>query len=162
MNAVARHIRICSDHQRSMVQTLTGSVTVADLVGDSAAPGPGMALVDVPPVVDPGAPALSDEAWVPATEVLSTSPSAIDPFQEFFAPTTQAPAGPFDGLIAAVAAPSTRRPLRVGPLPPRSRYMMRVASVDRPHRATKRNYDYFEELNAALADLRDRKPTSRG
>jgi hypothetical protein len=40
--------------------------------------------------------------------------------------------------------------------------MMRVASVDRPHRATKRNYDYFEELNAALADLRDRKPTSRG
>jgi hypothetical protein len=29
--------------------------------------------------------------------------------------------------------------------------MVRVAPVGQPHRATKRNYDYFEELNARLA-----------
>ena len=29
--------------------------------------------------------------------------------------------------------------------------MVRVAPVGQPHRATKRDYDYFEELNAKLA-----------
>jgi hypothetical protein len=29
--------------------------------------------------------------------------------------------------------------------------MVRVAPVGRPHRATKRNYDYFEALNSNLA-----------
>jgi len=31
--------------------------------------------------------------------------------------------------------------------------MLRVSPVARPHRATKRNYDYFDRLNAELANL---------
>jgi hypothetical protein len=161
MDAVARHIRISSDHQRSMVQILRGSGTVAALVGDSTEPGPDMDLASLAPVVDPGAPALADETWVRVAGLASTPSSSFDPVEGFFAPTTQAPAGPFDGIISAVATPSTRRP-PVGPLPPRSRFMMRVARVDRPHRATKRDYDYFEELNAALAALANKDAAERG
>ena len=58
--------------------------------------------------------------------------------------------GPFDDFIAAVTnTPST--PVAPPPLPPPSRFMVRVAPVRKPHRSTKRNYDYFEELNASLA-----------
>ena len=39
----------------------------------------------------------------------------------------------------------------VEPLP--ERFMVRVATTGRPHRATKRNYDYFDELNASLAAI---------
>ena len=144
MNEVAWHIRICSDHQRSLVQILRGSVTVAA------------------PVVDPDAPTLVGGAWIPTAAVISSSPDVLDPFRVFYSPTTQAPASPFDDLLAAVAHPKGRRPVRVGPLPPRSRFMMRVAPVDRPHRATKRNYDYFQELKAALEALADKDPTDRG
>jgi hypothetical protein len=62
-----------------------------------------------------------------------------------------APPGPFDEFLAAVTDPGPD-PLRsAGPLPPPSRFMVRVAPVGKPHRATKRNYDYFEELNLRLA-----------
>jgi hypothetical protein len=37
--------------------------------------------------------------------------------------------------------------------------MVRVAKVGRPHRATRRNYDYFEDLNAALAAKQDERPS---
>jgi hypothetical protein len=33
------------------------------------------------------------------------------------------------------------------------RNMLRVSPVARPHRATKRNYDYFDRLHAELANL---------
>jgi hypothetical protein len=33
--------------------------------------------------------------------------------------------------------------------------MVRVSPVDRPHRSTKRDYDYFEELNAQLAATKE-------
>jgi hypothetical protein len=33
--------------------------------------------------------------------------------------------------------------------------MVRVTPVDRPHRSTKRNYDYFEELNAQLVATKE-------
>lgn len=55
----------------------------------------------------------------------------------------------FDEVVAAIA----QRPGEVprGVLPPASRFMVRVARVGEPTRPTKRNYNYFEELNAALA-----------
>jgi hypothetical protein len=37
--------------------------------------------------------------------------------------------------------------------------MVRVAPVKKPHRATKRNYDYFEELNNSLKQLGDSQST---
>jgi flagellar basal body rod protein FlgC len=58
----------------------------------------------------------------------------------------RADAGPFQDLIAAV---SGSRAAEAGGEQQGSR--LRVANVGRPHRPTKRNYDYFEELNAALA-----------
>jgi hypothetical protein len=61
------------------------------------------------------------------------------------------PVGPFDEFIAAVTDPETDHRAPAGPLPPPSRFMVRVSPVGQPHRATKRNYDYFEELNARLA-----------
>jgi len=59
----------------------------------------------------------------------------------------------FDDLIDAVTSSSAEaaEPLILGP---RSRYMVRVAKVGKPHRPTRRNYDYFEELNAMLAAQR--------
>jgi len=58
----------------------------------------------------------------------------------------------FDDLIAAVTSPAPAEP---AVQPPRSRYMVRVAKVGRPHRPTRRNYDYFGELNAKLAAQRE-------
>ena len=61
---------------------------------------------------------------------------------------------PFDDLITAVSTSRRARKL-LGPLPPARRFMVRVAPVSRPHRSTKRDYDYFEELNASLKKLAD-------
>ena len=61
------------------------------------------------------------------------------------------PAGPFDEFIAAVTDPEATHLAPAGPLPPPSRFMVRVSPVGQPHRTTKRNYDYFAELNARLA-----------
>ena len=55
----------------------------------------------------------------------------------------------FDDLVAAITGASV--PAEPATRPPRSRYMVRVAEVGKPHRPTRRNYDYFEELNAKLA-----------
>jgi len=57
---------------------------------------------------------------------------------------------PFADLFAAI---SNSRPFSLdgaATLPPSSRFMVRVAKVGKPHRTTKRNYDYFGELNVAL------------
>ena len=61
------------------------------------------------------------------------------------------PAGPFDDFIAAVTKSTSGPETPPPPLPPPSRFMVRVAAVGKPHRSTKRNYDYFEALNASLA-----------
>jgi hypothetical protein len=58
--------------------------------------------------------------------------------------------GPFDELFEVVSQ-THRESVRTGPLPPRTRFMVRVARVPKPSRTTKRNYNYFEELNSALA-----------
>ena len=62
-----------------------------------------------------------------------------------------APPGPFDEFIAALTDAPTGPLAPMAPLPPPARFMVRVAPVGQPHRTTKRNYDYFEELNAKLA-----------
>ena len=62
-----------------------------------------------------------------------------------------APTGPFDEFIAALNNAPAGAPAPMTPLPPPGRFMVRVAPVGQPHRATKRNYDYFKELNARLA-----------
>ncbi len=51
----------------------------------------------------------------------------------------------------AVPAPATV----AGTVPPVGvpRHMLRVTPPQRPHRPTKRNYDYFERLRNQLADL---------
>ena len=59
---------------------------------------------------------------------------------------------PLEDVIAAVTAPSE---VLAGVEPNSPRFMVRVAKVDRPHRPTKRNYDYFAELEAALAARRE-------
>src|SRR5664280_3320652 len=66
------------------------------------------------------------------------------------------PPSAFDDLIAAVTAAPTGPTGPTGPQirPPRSRYMVRVARVGGPHRPTRRNYDYFGELNARIAAQR--------
>jgi hypothetical protein len=66
------------------------------------------------------------------------------------------PLSPFDELFASVTAPfgsaETGRSIDAPP----SRFMVRVAAVEQPHRTTKRDYDYFKELNAALAERNGR------
>ncbi len=56
--------------------------------------------------------------------------------------------GPFDDLLGdlgnTLEAPNL-------PLPPPDRFRVRVARVPKPHRATKRDYNYFVELDALLA-----------
>jgi hypothetical protein len=59
--------------------------------------------------------------------------------------------GPFDDFFDAVTGSAIGPTQPMAPLPPPTRFMLRVARVGQPHRATKRNYDYFEELNANLA-----------
>jgi hypothetical protein len=70
-----------------------------------------------------------------------------DPAVPRVAPTPAAALGPFDDFIATV----TGTGVPPAPLPPPARFMVRVAPAQKPHRPTKRNYDYFEELNVRLA-----------
>jgi len=67
----------------------------------------------------------------------------------------------FDDLVSSVTSALTDVP-RLPVVPPPSRFMVRVARTARPHRATKRNYDYFDELTAALeaveSESRPRRP----
>ena len=99
----------------------------------------GAAVTDQYPAQPP--PVAIDDHPVKATENVIHGPSGQG----------QRPPGPFDGLLEAFTLSSEQsgRPSR--PLPPPSRFMVRVAAVSKPHRATKRDYDYFAELNAALA-----------
>jgi hypothetical protein len=60
-----------------------------------------------------------------------------------------------EDVIAAVTAPQDAL---AGVEPNSPRFMVRVANVDRPHRPTKRNYDYFKELDAALAARHGEQP----
>jgi hypothetical protein len=87
--------------------------------------------------------AIEPEVGGEATHPLAAEPVVQD------RPTT--PPGPFDEFITALTLAPTDPPEPMPPLPPPSRFMVRVAPVGQPHRTTKRDYDYFEELNAKLA-----------
>jgi hypothetical protein len=94
----------------------------------------------------------SVEVMRPQREPLDVTRSEVDEV-----PVPRA-SGPFDDLFEAVTR-SSGWPNR--PLPRPSRFMVRVAAVPKPHRATKRDYDYFTELNAALAaKARETSPSS--
>jgi len=71
---------------------------------------------------------------------------------------------PFDAVFAAVASASDTVEAEAPRVePPRSRFMVRVAKIGSPHRPTRRNYDYFEELNEALAVQRvEHRATDEG
>jgi hypothetical protein len=77
----------------------------------------------------------------------------------------QTPVGPspiaslFDEVVAAIARPRFDIDSS-GVRPPPSRFMVRVAQVGMPARATKRNYNYFQELDAVLAERHLASPAS--
>jgi hypothetical protein len=73
-------------------------------------------------------------------------------------PVTAPTSSPFDDIIAAVSGPLGCGAGSKVIDAPRSRFMVRVAKVDKPHRTTKRDYDYFEALNAALAEQQRHQP----
>jgi hypothetical protein len=75
-------------------------------------------------------------------------------------PAVEQTSSPFDSVFEAVSGAVTWKPDR--PLPPASRFMLPVATVGRPHRSTKRNYDYFEDLNRALAARRAEEQRNQG
>jgi hypothetical protein len=87
--------------------------------------------------------------WRTGSPVLESGPSSTSQFEDLHKAVARPALSPFDDLIAAVTAVETAQ-LQVQPNSPR--FMVRVVDVGRPHRSTKRNYDYFEELDATLAE----------
>lgn len=69
------------------------------------------------------------------------------PLSPSWAPTSSV--DPFGDLIEGVSSGPDLNLHHAGL--PTSRFMVRVATVPQPHRATKRNYNYFEALDATLA-----------
>lgn len=93
-----------------------------------------------------------------AVEVARPSERSQGPTPWTPTPPLPAPLSAFEEMISAVAFHKTA-PAQL--LAPPSRYMVRVAPVGKPHRATKRKYDYFETLNVLLAaEEPDRGPTA--
>lgn len=84
---------------------------------------------------------------------LDPKATPISPFEGFLQAVASPVLSPFDDLIAAVTSARTAR-LATQPTSPR--FMVRVADVGRPHRSTKRSYDYFSELNTLLAERANR------
>jgi hypothetical protein len=77
--------------------------------------------------------------------------TAPEPYASSVAAPDPTAGSPFDELFAAVSALSAATTVSRVIEAPASRFMVRVAKVNKPHRATKRQYDYFEDLNTALA-----------
>lgn len=86
-----------------------------------------------------------------AGSVRQKDPPPSNPLDDLISAIYEPPTSQFDDVIAAVSESPTQRASRLGPPPPPERFRVRVAPVGRPHRTTKRNYDYFEELNTKLA-----------
>jgi len=159
---LADWIRSLSERDRQLAVAIAGLGT-GTAAGSQPGTGPAeshpngtMGAAPLPPTVGhdecpseapPPAPGDSD-----ATDSASPgAPPPLHPLDDFISSiSTSGPASPFDDLITAVARQPTRGP-SAGPLPPPARFRVRVAEVGRPHRATKRNYDYFEELNSEIA-----------
>jgi hypothetical protein len=162
----AQRIRICADHQRSLVAAFSGLRQQAS-VRSQARPSEHTDEAAMSVATLSSAPDAHEAAWWDPTPSLDSKPDAwiaLDraesqppstPFEgSTIPPEAEEPSTPFDDLVTAVST-SRRAKKLVGPLPPPRRFMVRVAAVSKPHRSTKRNYDYFEELNASLKKLAD-------
>ncbi len=67
---------------------------------------------------------------------------------------------PFADLVAALSAEQTNEPCHYSAPP--SRFMVREVKVGRAPRATKRNYNYFQELEVALARQQAERLRTKG
>ncbi len=181
MDRVTARIGAWSQRERALAHCLVAGLALPnDPVGPLLHPGPLATVrtaVDAPAVtpVDhatsrfpAGETALVEDPWVrivpqplpmadpvfgPDLPSPGPGPAGIlvegrsrQPFED---PNPPQSFGPFDELVDAVRC--VNRSARARTLPPAERFMVRVAAVQKPHRATKRNYDYFEELDAVLA-----------
>lgn len=97
------------------------------------------------PVVAPSHPAPSENPLDALVRSVSSSPA--DSFDN-----------PIEALMRSMNEASGGAPQPAGDPPPVSRYMVRVARTGQLHRRTKRNYDYFNELNVALARVEGEVP----
>ena len=136
-------IRMLSEHERRLVSILAGSrARIATQPQSGCAER--RSHQDMEVALDPEIPV---GFYNPEPVTVSFPPN---PLTELISTISQYPPSPFDELVAAVSESPAERWRRSGPPPPPERFRVRVASVGRPHRATKRNYDYFEDLSAAL------------
>jgi hypothetical protein len=163
---VAERIRICADHQRSLVAMFSGirqgapTESPARPSESTRETAMSVATLSAPPDAHRAAPSDPTQCLDPR----STDWIALDSVELMHVSTqidgntdtaaTEQPSTSFDDLVTAVSTSRRARKL-LGPLPPARRFMVRVAPVSKPHRSTKRNYDYFEELNASLKKLAD-------
>jgi hypothetical protein len=171
---VADRIRIWSGQKQVLADRLADlrSGPVADIVDLHEEPAP-LVSWDLEPPPAPPVPVVEDlwepapvDHWTPVTAEPSVPLRSETTLWEATesGPTTESDRrlGPFDELFEVVSKPtrSSLRPDR--PLPPLTRFRVRVAPVPKSPRPTKRNYDYFEELNAALAERARRSAADLG
>ncbi len=174
LDRVAFRIRSLSSAERDLA---------AGLAALRSPPAPGFRLVHPAPpstvettllpsatavgLLDPGDdPTLDDDLWEPVAIDGETTSSAtpqldaplrsewIEASAPVAAPASVFSTGPFDDLLVALTAPPKKAAVPTGPLPPAERFRVRVARVTKSDRSTKRNYDYFEELEASLRQLK--------
>jgi len=126
--------------------------------GDCA-PQTTMITVPVPPALTVEGAPLGHEPTVPSTAAMvAPAPLRTDASLDFDRALDPGPigpalsSGPFDDLFDSFTGGTV--PDR--PLPPPDRFRVRVAQVPKAHRVTKRDYDYFKELDAALAARSER------
>ncbi len=180
MGRVAVGIQAWSYRQRGLAETLAGlrlSHVPSDGVGRSVHPN---TKITASASVRPNTPTLERDVSLDGVPVAPEGPSAtfegdelptLPPFSLLSssrAPTQptwvrvnepssveatshQRPSasGPFDDLLGDLCR-ALKAPDR--PLPPPDRFRVRVAQVPKPHRPTKRDYNYFVELDALLAE----------
>ena len=127
-----RHLLVIADHIRS---SAAGRGQLAAALGgrseDLQAPGPP-----------------TDSGALPQGDSSGTA----GPLDDFIAAISRHDAGPFEEFIAAISRPAGELLFGSGVQPPASRFMVRAAAAAAPTRPTKRNYNYFEELDAAIAE----------
>lgn len=172
--SIAERIHDWSRQEQGLIETLSGSRSAdcatarstlvllqersqPELHPDQRRFGPGIDAQWVPAFRDSQALVLTD-CFVPVDSDATRWTPVTGPEMHDLA--TQCSPGPFDEMIGAISQ-TTRTGGRSGPLPSPRRFMVRVARLERTGRATKRNYDYFEELDARLADLSRGKGPSR-
>lgn len=155
LQSITDSILTLGDHERRLAAMIAGSRT-----GATARPRSEPISVEHLPredyycdpieVVPSPAPALLNGHSGGDSPTFESALQAPNQLDEFISAIAQYPVSPFDEVLAAISESSAQRARRSGPLPPPERFRVRVTSVGQPHRATKRNYDYFDELNMAI------------